>query len=341
VRYCALVFYDLAFFYIWRKMERGMLPPNFMRKLRPSHHAAFLYVVLALATPIMAVPVCAQTPVPAEFDAFARDVELWMRDNLDEDVLHILDQVDRDRVRELFNALNKSLGNDNVYDLAPLKQAASYLQPLLERFEETRPYASWLKTHLDYLDVADELKRNGLPRLNPTAESQRVAWDKRLENRPLPARANKYVSRLKPLFIAQGAPAALVWMAEVESSFDPAARSPVGAAGMFQLMPATARSLGISISPTDERLDPDKSARAAARYVRYLYGRFKDWRLALAAYNCGEARIQNLLSRHKAHSFAAIATRLPAETQMYIPKLEATLYKREGITLAALRLPKD
>jgi len=312
-----------------------MLPLNFMRKLRPSQHAAFLLAAL------LAIPVWAQAPATAEFDAFARELEVWARDNLDESVLHILSQIDRDRVRELFTELNKSLGNDNVYDLAPLKEAASYLQPLLEQFEETRPYASWLKTHLDYLDVANELKRREPSRLNPTSESQRAAWDKQLQKRPPPARAAKYVSRLKPLFVAQGAPAALVWMAEVESSFDPAARSPAGAVGMFQLMPATARSLGITISPTDERLDSDKSARAAAKYVRYLYGRFKDWRLALAAYNCGETRVQNLLSRHKTHSFAAIATRLPAETQMYIPKLEATLYKREGISLAALRLPKD
>ena len=309
-----------------------MLLLKFMRKLRAG---LFVGVLLAL-------PVDAQTP-PAEFEVFAREVETWMRDNLNEDVLHILNQVDRDRVRELFTELNRSLGNDNVYDLAPLKEAASYLQPLLEQFEETRPYASWLKTHLDYLDVADELKRKGpaTSRPNPTPESQRAAWDKRLERRARPARAEKYVSQLKPLFVAQGVPSALVWMAEVESSFDPAARSPAGAVGMFQLMPATARSLGIAISPTDERLDPDKSARAAARYVRYLYGRFKDWRLALAAYNCGETRVQTLLSRHKTHSFAAIATRLPAETQMYIPKLEATLYKREGITLTGLRLPKE
>jgi membrane-bound lytic murein transglycosylase D len=316
-------------------MERSMLPLNFMRKPGPSQHATFLMAAL------LAVPVWAQTPATAEFDAFARELEVWARDNLDESVLHILSQIDRDRVRELFTELNKSLGNDNVYDLAPLKEAASYLQPLLEQFEETRPYASWLKTHLDYLDVADELKRKEPSRPNPTAESQRAAWEKQFQKRPLPARAAKYVSRLKPLFVAQGAPAALVWIAEVESSFDPTARSPAGAVGMFQLMPATARSLGIALSPSDERLDPDKSARAAARYVRYLYGRFKDWRLALAAYNCGETRVQNLLSRHKAHSFAAIAIRLPAETQMYIPKLEATLHKREGITLAALRLPRD
>ena len=290
---------------------------------------------------LLAASAWAQT-TPDDFDAFARDVEVWARENLDDDVLHILDQVDRDRVRELFAELNKSLGNDNVYDLAPLKEAASGLQPLLEQFEATRPYASWLKTHFDYLEVADELKRKApSPKRNPTPELQRTTWDPRLDKRPLPTRALKYVSRLKPLFIAQGAPAALVWIAEVESSFDPAARSPAGAVGMFQLMPATARSLGMTVTPKDERLDPDKSARAAARYIRSLYTRFKDWRLALAAYNCGETRVQQLLTRHKAHSYAGIATRLPAETQMYIPKLEATLYKRQGVTLSALALPKN
>src|SRR5688500_3848114 len=115
-------------------MERSMLPLNFMRKPGPSQHAAFLIAAL------LAVPVWAQTPATAEFDAFARELEVWARDNLDESVLHILSQIDRDRVRELFTELNKSLGNDNVYDLAPLKEAASYLQPLLEQFEETRPY---------------------------------------------------------------------------------------------------------------------------------------------------------------------------------------------------------
>jgi len=314
-------------------MERNMLTSMFMRKLTRRHSTQASFLMAAL----FAAPVCAQAPAPAELDAFAREVEAWMRDNLDEDALRSLGQVDRQRVRDLFSELNKSLGNDNVYDLASLKEAASYLQPLLERFDETRPYASWLKTHLDYLDVADELKQKA----NPTPESQRAAWDKRLEKRTLPARAEKYVSRLKPLFVAQGVPAALVWMAEVESSFDPAARSPAGAVGMFQLMPATARTLNMTIAPTDDRLDPDKSARAAARYVRYLHGRFKDWRLALAAYNCGETRVQTLLSRNKTQSFAGIATRLPAETQMYIPKLEATLRKREGITLAGLRPPTD
>jgi membrane-bound lytic murein transglycosylase D len=314
-----------------------MRPPNSIQKLTRRHPTVITVLIAAL----FALPVCAQTPA-IDFDAFAPEVEAWMRDNLDDDALHILKQVDRDRVRDFFRELNKSFGNNNVYDLAPLKDTASYLQPLLEQFETTRPYASWLKTHFDYLDVADEFKRKAPPSRtpNPAPESQRAAWSKRFDKRPLPARAEQYVSRLKPLFISQGVPSALVWIAEVESSFDPAARSPAGAVGMFQLMPATANTLGMTIAPIDERLDPDKSARAAARYVRYLYSRFDDWRLALAAYNCGETRIQNLLTRQKTRSFAAIATRLPAETQMYIPKLEATLKKREGITMATLRLPK-
>jgi membrane-bound lytic murein transglycosylase D len=316
-----------------------MRASNLMRQLRRQYSTCASFLIAAL----LVLSAYAQKPPSDDFDAFAREVEAWVRDNLDEDALQILNQVDRERVRELFRELNKSLGTNNVYDLAPLKETASYVQPLLEQFEPTRPYASWLKTHLDYLDVADELKRKAPPSstLNPTPESQRGAWSKRLDKRPVPARAGQYVSRLKPVFISQGAPAALVWMAEVESSFDPAARSPAGAVGMFQLMPATAQTLGMTITPADERLDSDKSARAAARYVRYLYGRFRDWRLALAAYNCGETRIQRLLTGHKTHSFAAIASRLPAETQMYIPKLEATLHKREGITLAALRLPND
>src|SRR5688500_13394275 len=158
----------------------------------------FKQVSSFLIATVLAQSVYAQRPVSTEFDAFAREVEVWMRDNLDEDVLHILNQVDRERVRDLFGELNKSLGNTNVFDLAPLKEAATYLQPLLERFEETRPYASWLKTHLDYLDVANEFKET---KTNPTIELQRTAWNKRLEKRLLPSRADKYVLRLKQLFI--------------------------------------------------------------------------------------------------------------------------------------------
>ena len=91
--------------------------------------------------------------------------------------------------------------------------------------------------------------------------------------------------------------------------------------------------------PLDHRLRPDESARAAAKYLSTLQSQFGDWRLALAAYNAGEGTVQKLLQRRKARTYDAIATRLPAETQMFVPRVEATLARREGMKLSALRMP--
>jgi membrane-bound lytic murein transglycosylase D len=274
--------------------------------------------------------------------------EQWARDNLDDNVLRALQDVDQAKVRQLFTDLQARFQGEYVVDLAPLKQTASTLLPLLEGFAETRPYAMWLKTRLDYLAVADEFRltippptvepgQPPKPVPNPSPELERKVWKKQLDQRPLPTGANAYAARLKPIFVAQGVPGELVWLAEVESSFDPTARSPVGAAGMFQLMPPTARQLGLALRPSDERLQPEKSARAAARYLSYLHGQFHDWPLALAAYNAGEGNVQRLLDKYKAKSFDRIAVHLPAETQMYVPKIDATLQRREGITLAQLK----
>ena len=148
--------------------------------------------------------------------------------------------------------------------------------------------------------------------------------------------AKAYVGKLKPIFAQPNVPAQLVWIAEVESSFDPRARSPQGAAGLFQLMPATAKRFGLRVSPFDQRLKAEPSAEAAAKYLRYLHRHFKDWRLALAAYNAGEGTVDRLLTRQRTKTFDAIATHLPAETQMFVPKVEAVLLRRENVKLNEL-----
>jgi len=154
-----------------------------------------------------------------------------------------------------------------------------------------------------------------------------------------PPRAKEYLPELKPVFTAQKIPPELVWLAEVESSFDRRALSPAGAAGLFQLMPDTAKRFGLSLWPRDQRYQPEPSATAAAQYLKYLHDRFKDWRLALAAYNAGEGTVQKLLDRYKTDNYDAIAQHLPAETQMYVPRVEATLLRREGATLEQLPTP--
>jgi len=108
---------------------------------------------------------------------------------------------------------------------------------------------------------------------------------------------------------------------------------------MFQLMPATAKQYGLSLWPFDERKQPEPAAHAAAKLLRKLYGQFGDWRLAVAAYNCGEGRVAKTMARYGAKSYEGIATHLPAETQMYVPKVEATVALREGVNLEKLKSP--
>jgi membrane-bound lytic murein transglycosylase D len=308
-----------------------------------------LPVILMLVLP--ALTAIAQEKQPVRNDDVLQSINDWMQQNLDDDVLDALNQIDQNRVREIFNAVQERFADTNVLDLGSLREAADRALPALQQFEETRPYAVWLQTRLDYMDAANDLRRETEPATNtppdvaaapsaPSVKLEREVWTRQLAKRPWPPLAQNCVPRLKEIFQSEKMPPELVWVAEVESSFDPTARSPAGAAGMFQLMAAAARDQKLSLWPTDERLEPDKSAHAAARMLRQLYARYGDWRLALAAYNAGPARVDKLLKQQNASSYDAIARFLPAETQMYVPKIEATLRKREGMALADLKMPK-
>ena len=104
-------------------------------------------------------------------------------------------------------------------------------------------------------------------------------------------------------------------------------------------MPETARALGLSTFLPDERTDPDKAARATARYLRVLYGKFGSWPLALAAYNAGEGRLRRVLASRGASDFAGAAPALPSETRMYVPKVLALVDVRTGTSPERLPPP--
>ena len=274
----------------------------------------------------------------------------WAEENIDPEVLRQLKAADQQKIQQLIREVQKQLQGQYVVDVAAFRDTAKAVLPLLERSEETQPYAAWLRARMDYLDVADEIRltippptvetnQPPQPVPNPPPQKERELWMKKVSGGPWPALAKEYVPELKPMFTAQNIPPELVWVAEVESSFDRRALSPEGAEGLFQLMPDTAKRFGLSLSPRDQRFQPEPSATASAQYLKYLYNRFKDWRLALAAYNAGEGTMQKLLDRYKTGSYDAIAEHLPAETQMYVPRVEATLLKREGAKLEQLPAP--
>lgn len=290
----------------------------------------------------------AQNEITIDSAEVIDSAEQFLRENVDEETLNSLG-IDPAQMQKFFGELRNSFQGTYVYDLGALRETAVQLLPVLEQYEETAPYAAWLKTHMDYFEVAEKLRKeanrgstNSSPLLvAPSAKIERKAWIEVVEERPMPPLAFKQVGQLKKIFIAERVPPELVWLAEVESSFDAKARSPAGAAGLFQLMPVTARSLDLSVGLLrDERLHPEKNARAAARYLRQLYARFGDWRLVLAAYNAGESRVANLLKNNRAKTFDAIASQLPSETQMFVPKVEAIIRKREGRALGDLKMPK-
>lgn len=162
-------------------------------------------------------------------------------------------------------------------------------------------------------DVIDQVKRYII---TDRGSSRRILYRKDL-----------YFPLMDKLFIENDLPIELKHLAAIESALNPSAKSSVGAAGLWQLMPGTAKIRGLKIDhKVDQRMDAVVSTVAAIKYFKTLYQIFGDWTLVLAAYNCGENRVLDVMEKTGSKDFWTIRKFLPRQTQLFVPAFIGVSY---------------
>ena len=178
-------------------------------------------------------------------------------------------------------------------------------------------------------DLWDRIRRGfAMPDLTVDQVQDRERW---YVQRPdyierMTARSSKYLYHIVEELESRNMPTELALLPFIESAFNPQAVSSAKASGMWQFMPRTGKDFDLKQNAfRDDRRDVLASTRAALDYLQRLHGMFGDWHLALAAYNWGEGNVGKALARNQrlGEPLAYTDLRMPAETRMYVPKLQA------------------
>ncbi|MBZ5858178.1 lytic transglycosylase domain-containing protein [Flavihumibacter profundi] len=183
------------------------------------------------------------------------------------------------------------------------------------------------------LFVSDAANSNMAPKLNPRAVSfvsdYMEKYSKSLQE--MKSWALPYFNMIDAIMVQNGLPRELKYLAVIESELKSGATSWAGAVGPWQLMPGTARTLGLKVNrKVDERRNYVKSTQAAARYLKDLYAIYNDWLLVIASYNAGPGSVQKAIARSGSRNFWDLQYYLPAETRSHVKKFIGTHYVFEG-----------
>jgi membrane-bound lytic murein transglycosylase D len=170
-------------------------------------------------------------------------------------------------------------------------------------------------------------------KLNPKAlnfiqDYMKENWD---ELQLVRTTGGPYFNLIEGILTQYDLPKELKYLAVIESNLKSSAVSRVGAVGPWQLMPQTARDLGLKVNKNvDERRNYYKSTRAAALYLRDLYNQLGDWLLVIAAYNTGTNNVYHAIRRSGSRNFWDLQYYLPAESRIHVKKFIGTQYVFEG-----------
>lgn len=224
--------------------------------------------------------------------------------------------------------------------VAPAVETASSQVPVIERlvYEAAARRRQQLERQADELedDSVDSIEpRESIIPMTPNRIVEQTMNDF-LQNRRTvlqvwASRGQIYFPMIEQIFEEEGIPEELKYLALGESGLNPVARSPAGAVGMWQFMPVTARGEGLRVdSWVDERRDPEKATRAAARHIKQLHADYNGrWHLTLAGYNCSYRCITRAVTRsghsmEEPPSYWDVYPNLPRETRGFVPKFIAT-----------------
>ena len=231
---------------------------------------------------------------------------------------------------------------------------AWYHQKKNERFQEISDYnmdSVRFTTNVPDSVLIERLRRMNayitLP-FNETVKNYMILYSERNRSKmqQLLGLSTHYFPIFEEILDRYGMPLELKYMAVIESALNPVARSRAGARGMWQFMYQTARLYDLKITSfVDERLDVEKSADAAARYMQDAYNIFGDWSLAISSYNCGAGNVNKAIRRAGGkRDFWSIYPFLPRETRGYVPAFVGamyamTYYKEYGLVPEPVQLP--
>ncbi len=163
------------------------------------------------------------------------------------------------------------------------------------------------------------------------------------------SRSSQYRPLIEEQLKNNNLPTDLLYLAMIESGFNPSAYSYAHAAGLWQFIRGTGRNYGLTINSwVDERRNPEKATKAAINYLSTLYNEFGDWYLAVAAYNAGEGKVEKAIKKYNSRDFWELANHkyFSVETKSYVPKLIAAIIigrdpARYGFTHIAYKQPVE
>jgi membrane-bound lytic murein transglycosylase D len=219
---------------------------------------------------------------------------------------------------------------ENTFPNSPLDTERMVSATALQaRFTSANP-----QTYLfSELFLATSVGGSNGSRLNPKAlnfiqDYVKENWE---ELQQVRMTGNPYFNLIEGILTQYDLPGELKYLAVIESNLKSSAVSRVGAAGPWQLMPQTARDLGLKVNKNvDERRNYVKSTRAAAIYLKDLYNQLGDWLLVIAAYNTGTAHVNRAIRLSGSRNFWDLQYCLPAESRIHVKKFIGTQYVFEG-----------